>query len=258
VNEHIVLRWYDYSIKEYPVCYFSSISVGFKIIDDRFGVRFLQTESFQPVYSASAFTFPSLPVIADDDQEHITFMQWGMIPFWVKNHEAAADIRGKALNARCETIFEKPAFRFSAHSKRCLVISDGFFEWRHIGKNTYPYYIRLTSLAPFAFAGVWDRWTNPETKELIRSFSVVTTKANSLLEKIHNTRKRMPVILPREREKSWLDHSLGKDVLQQLLQPYDPGEMEAFPVSKFINKLGFNTTNPEVLERQDYADLPPL
>jgi putative SOS response-associated peptidase YedK len=240
------------------VCYFSSISVGFKIIEDRFGVRFLQTESFQPVFSASAFTFPSLPVISDDDPEHITFMQWGMIPFWVKSNESATGIREKTLNARCETIFEKPAFRFSAHAKRCLVIADGFFEWRHIGKNTYPYYIRLKSHSPFAFAGVWDCWTNPDAKQVVRSFSVVTAKANALLEKIHNTKKRMPVILPKERERYWLDHNLRKDALQALLQPYDPELMEAYPVSKLVNKLGFNTTNPEVLKSQDYPDLPPL
>jgi putative SOS response-associated peptidase YedK len=91
---------------EQTVCYFSSISVGFKIIEDRFGARFIQTESFQPVYSASAFTFPSLPVISDDDSQHITFMRWGLIPFWVKNPATAASIREKTLNTRCETIFE--------------------------------------------------------------------------------------------------------------------------------------------------------
>jgi putative SOS response-associated peptidase YedK len=240
------------------VCYFSSISVSFDIIENRFGVRFVQKESFQPVYSASAFTFPSLPVIADDDPEQITFMQWGLVPFWVKNSEAAIATREKTLNARAETIFDKPAFRFSAQGKRCLVIADGFFEWRHIGNKTFPYYIRLASHAPFAFAGLWDRWTNPETKEQVRSFSVITTKANSLLEKIHNTKKRMPVILTRDHEKSWLDHNPGKEPLQALLQPYDPAEMEAYPVSKMVNKLGLNTTNPEILDRQDYPDLPEL
>jgi putative SOS response-associated peptidase YedK len=240
------------------VCYFSSISVGFKIIEDRFGVRFIQTESYQPVYSASAFTFPSLPVISDDNPGQISFMRWGLIPFWVKDPEAASGIREKTLNARCETIFEKPAFRFSARSKRCLVLADGFFEWRHVKNQAYPYFIGLADHALFAFAGIWDTWTDPDSEEPVRSFSVVTTRANSLLEKIHNTKKRMPVILPRDREKTWLDHSPGKETLQAILQPYNPQEMEAYPVSKIINKLGFNTTDPEVLKRYDYPELPPL
>jgi len=181
------------------MCYFSSISVGFKIIEDRFGVRFVQTESFQPVYSAPAFTFPALPVIPDEAPGQVSFMRWGLIPFWVKNREAAIEIRAKTLNARAETIFDKPAFRFSAQAKRCLVIADGFFEWRHIGSKTFPYHIRLKDRKPFAFAGLWDRWVDPETRESVSSFSIVTTRANSLLEKIHNTKKRMPVILPPQR-----------------------------------------------------------
>lgn len=238
------------------MCYFSSISVGFKIIEDRFGVRFIQTEAFQPVYSACAFNFPDLPVISNEDPEHIVFMQWGLVPFWVKDYESAMTIRQQTLNARSETIFEKPAFRYSVQSKRCLVLADGFFEGRHVNKKTYPYYIRLTDHAPFAFAGIWYSWTNPETKEQIRTFSVITTRANSLLEQIHNTKKRMPVILPRDTEKLWLQNDLDKTTLQSMLQPYNANEMEAYPVSRMVNKLGFNITNPEVVTRQEYPDLP--
>lgn len=212
------------------MCYFSSISVSFKIIEDRFGVKFIQAESFQPVYSSSAFTFPLLPVIPDNDSEHITLMRWGLIPFWVKNSESATSMREKTLNARCETIFEKPSFRLSVQTKRCLVLADGFFEWRHVNKRTYPYYIGLANHGLFAFAGIWDNWTDPDTKEQVKSFSIITTRANSLLEKIHNTKKRMPAILPRDQEKSWLNHSLGKDSLQAFLQPNNPEKMEAYPV----------------------------
>jgi putative SOS response-associated peptidase YedK len=240
------------------VCYFSSISVGFKIIEDRFGARFVQTESFSPVYSASAFTFPHLPVIAADDPGRIELLQWGLIPFWVKDAEAAASIRTQTLNARAETIFEKPAFRQSIKARRCLVPADGFFEWRHENKKAYPYYIRLKSQALFSLAGIWENWKNPSTGELVRSFAVITTRANPLLEKIHNTKKRMPVILPREKERQWLQDDADKDTIKSLLEPFDETEMEAYPVSNMINKLGFNTTHPEVLERQEYADLPEL
>jgi putative SOS response-associated peptidase YedK len=240
------------------VCYFSSISVGFKIIEDRFGARFIQTESFSPVYSASAFTFPHLPVIAADDPGRIALFQWGLIPFWVKDSEAAAAIRAQTLNARAETIFEKPAFRQSIKARRCLVPADGFFEWRHENKKAYPYYIHLKNRVLFSLAGIWENWKNPSTGEQVRSFAVVTTRANPLLEKIHNTKKRMPVILPREKERQWLQGDADKETIGSLLEPYDEKEMEAYPVSNMISKLGLNTTHPEVLDRKEYVDLPGL
>ncbi len=240
------------------MCYFSSISVSFKIIEDRFGAKFVQSESFLPVYSASAFTFPSLPVISNADPERIVLMQWGLIPFWSKDNETAVKIREKTLNSRSETIFEKSAFRHAIQSKRCLVIADGFFEWRHFGKKTYPYYIRLKNHELFAFAGIWDNWKNTDSGEILLTFSIITTRANSLLEKIHNTKKRMPVILPGEKENYWLENNLEKETIQSLLQPYNADEMEAYPVSRTGNKLGFNTTNSEVLESQEYPDLPGL
>jgi putative SOS response-associated peptidase YedK len=230
------------------MCYYSSISVGFKIIEDRFGARFVQTESFQPVYSASAFTFPALPVISNENPEQIVLMNWGLIPFWIKDASSALSIRQQTINARAETLLEKPAFRQAAAAKRCLVLVDGFFEWRHETGRTIPYFIRLVDHNPFALAGVWDSWLNPQTQQRMRSFAVITTRANSLLEFIHNTKKRMPVILPRDQEKVWLG-KLDKSAIQSMLQPYRAEEMEAFPVTNLISKLGLNTTHPEVLKK---------
>jgi putative SOS response-associated peptidase YedK len=243
------------NFKEITVCYFSSISVSFKIIEDRFGVRFIQSESFQPAYSVCGFDFPRLPVISSLDSRHIDFFHWGLIPFWVKDTESAKAIREKTLNARAETLFEKPAFRNSIVSKRCLVIADGFFEWRHENKRTFPYYIRLKNREPFALAGLWDSWTNPETHLEVRGFSIITTEANSLLGKIHNTQKRMPVILTREDEKLWIQANLNKEAIQAMLKPYADGEMEAYPVSKLVRQAGFNTTRPEVTRKEEYPEL---
>ncbi len=237
------------------MCYYSSISVGFKIIEDRFGARFVQSEAFKPVYSASAFTFPALPVITSQNPEQILQMNWGLIPFWIKDPESALSIRQQTINARAETVLEKPAFRNATMTKRCLVLADGFFEWHHEGKKAYPFYIRLTDRAPFALAGIWDNWIDPETQKKNQTFSVITTRANVLLEVIHNTKKRMPVILPRDKEKIWLETKLDKSTIQAMLQPYPADKMEAYPVSNLINKAGFNTTNPEVITRQDYPDL---
>jgi len=240
------------------MCYYSSISVGFKIIESRFGVKFLQSESYQPVYSASAFTFPLMPVITNENPTQIVLMNWGLIPFWTKYNETAQRIKQLALNARSETIFEKPMFRQSIFAKRCLVVVDGFFEWRHLNDKRYPYYISLTNHQPFALAGIWDKWQDPDTGIESLTFSVITTEANSLMTQIHNTKKRMPAILPMENEKKWIDNNLKRTDIESLLKPYSEMAMEAYPVARSISRLGFNTSDPNVLNKQEYKELPPL
>ena len=124
------------------MCYFSSISVGFKIIEDRFGARFVQSESFKPVYSASAFTFPALPVITGENPAQIVQMNWGLIPYWIKDSTAALDIRQQTINARAETAASRPTFREALASRRCVVPADGFFEWQRRAGGKQPYWFR--------------------------------------------------------------------------------------------------------------------
>ncbi len=240
------------------MCYYSSISVGFKIIETRFGVKFVQSELFNPIYSASAFTFPLMPVITDENPTVVTLMHWGLIPNWCKDNTTASKLKQMTLNARCETIFDKPMFKQCIISKRCQVLVDGFFEWRHYYNKSYPYFIRLTDHQPFALAGIWDKWQNRDTDEKVESFSVITTQANSLLAQIHNTKKRMPVILTRENEKKWIDSDITKVDIESMLIPYDVGKMEAYPVDRSIIKLGFNTSTPNMLNNREYKELPPL
>ncbi len=240
------------------MCYYSSISVDFKIIETRFGATFVQSEYYRPVYSASAFTFPAMPVITSEEPDKVSLLNWGLIPFWVKDEATALRIRQRALNARGETVFEKPMFRHSITAKRCLVLVDGFFEWRHISKNRYPYYIRLVDHQPFALAGIWDKWQNNDTGVEVKTFTVITTEANTMMAQIHNTRKRMPVILTRDVEKRWLDTNLKSSEIGAMLKPYDADDMQAFPVDKSLAKLGFNTSNLSILDEKVYKDLPPL
>ena len=237
------------------MCYYISITPSRADIEKAFSALFKQPESYHPVYSASAFSYPFLPVISNENQQAIDFYQWGLIPFWVKDIDAAKKIRQRTLNARSETIFEKPSFRHSILVKRCLVIADGFFEWRHENKNAYPYYIKLKNGKLFAIAGIWDSRVNHQTNEELKTFSVITTTANSLLEKIHNTRKRMPVILPDNRRKEWLDEKLTKEQIAAYLTSFDARDMDAYTVPNIINKHGYNTSNPEVLEEHEYPDL---
>ena len=240
------------------MCYYSSISVGFKIIETRFGVKFIQSELYQPVYSASAFTFPLMPVITNENPTQAVLINWGLIPFWVKDDETALRIKKRALNARSKTIFDKPMFRQSIISKRCLVLVDGFFEWRHLNNKSYPYYIRLIDHQPFALAGIWDKWQSRDTGIEVGIFSVITTEANELLAQIHNTRERMPVILPNENEKRWIDNNLDKVEIESMLKPYGAENLVAYPVERSIIRLGFNTSYPDVLNKKEYKELPHL
>ena len=240
------------------VCYYISITPKAPDLQTRFGAVFADLESFQPAYSVNAFSFPKIPVTSNEDREHIQLFHWGLIPSWVKDVKGANAIRGHTLNSRAETIFEKPSFRHAIRHNRCLILADGFFEWRHEKKLTYPYYIQLADHNAFAIAGIWESWTDPETGEVVKTCSVITTTANPLLEKVHNTRKRMPVILNKEYEDRWLDEIQDIERIRSMLLPFCADEMEAHTVQKGINNLGYNSTNADVIEQHMFAGLTEL
>ena len=119
----------------------------------------------------------------------------------------------------------------------------------------YPYYITLANKEPFALAGIWDSWSNPDTGDNVTTFSVITTQANVLLAQVHNTRQRMPAILQKEFEKRWLDKNVNEGEIRSMLKPYDAHAMQAHAVTRDISKLGLNTKNPNVLNKQHYPEL---
>ena len=240
------------------MCYYVSITPEAPDIELTFRAKFVFPDKYKPMYVASAFTYPFMPVISNEEPTVISFSQWGLVPSWVKDIQTAAKIRTKTLNARSETIFEKPSFKHSILSRRCLVLVDGFYEWRHENKKTYPYYIQLKDEKTFALAGLWDSWTNQLDGRHTETFSIVTTKANHLLEKIHNTRKRMPVILKRENEKLWLDKEASKHELQAIMTPYDDKKLKAHTVSRMIRSQGFLDSDTSITEEYVYSDLKPL
>ena len=185
-------------------------------------------------------------------------MQWGLIPFWVKTWNDAESIRKKTINARAETLFEKPSFRYAAENHRCLIPVDGFFEWRYYQKKNYPYYIYLKTHEIFSFAGIYETWSNPESNKMFQTFSIVTTDANPLMAKIHNKKKRMPVILMKDEEMKWLDDSLNSDDLKKLLIPINEDLIDAHTVSKRLTSRTQKRNVPAVLDRFEYPELPDL
>jgi putative SOS response-associated peptidase YedK len=159
----------------------------------------------------------------------LALLHWGLIPFWAKDPKIGA----RMINARSETVAEKPSFRAAFRQRRCLVVADGFYEWQKTERGKQPFYIRLREGRTFAFAGLWERWKGPD-EALIESCTLLTTQPNELIHALHN---RMPVILhPRDYE-LWLDPGVQQaERLQPLLQAYPAGEMEAYPVSRLVNR----------------------
>lgn len=199
-------------------------------------------------YFYKAFTNPLIPVISQDEPGRVQLMQWGLIPSWVPDREKAAQIRKGTYNARAESLHEKPSFRGALQRGRCCVIAHGFFEWQHLGERKVPWYIRLKNDAPFLFAGLYDKWVDRETGELFRTFTIITTRANPLLEKIHNSKKRMPVILPRETETEWIRGEYGKRHSDQLMLPFPEEELHAHTVAGKISSPNADPADPEVIE----------
>ena len=163
----------------------------------------------------------------------LTELRWGLIPSW-SNDES---VGYRTINARAESIGQKPAFRSAFERRRCLILADGFYEWKPDGRRKQPHFIRLRNDRPFAFAGLWERWLGPRGKRLrqpIESCTIITTEPNSLTAQVHD---RMPAILQTEDHAVWLDTEFeDTDRLQTLLQPFDAKAMESYPVSTFVNK----------------------
>jgi putative SOS response-associated peptidase YedK len=191
-----------------------------------------QNASFPEKFSPRFNIAPSQAVLAipNDGKNTADFFLWGLIPSWAKD----ASIGSRMINARGETLAEKPSYRGVYKYKRCLIPADGFYEWksRPGTKTKTPYFIHMTDGKPFAFAGLWDEWQAADGSP-IRTCTIITTTPNTLMAPIHD---RMPVILRREDYAEWLDEApRGPDSLQHLIASFDGDRMEAYPVSALVN-----------------------
>ena len=226
--------------------------------EETFGASFNQDPSIKNNYLINSFSLPKMPVITNEKPDQFQNYYWGLIPFWTKDIENAEKIRTKTMNARAETLFEKPSYRNSIINKRCLIPASGFFEWRYVFGKNYPYYIHLKNQKWFSFAGIWDNWFNSETNEQIFTYSIITCEPNNLLKKIHNKKKRMPVILPIENQKDWLNNSISEGEIKKFLVSYPDNEMEAYTISKLITSKLENKNIPDVIKPYNYPELKSL
>jgi putative SOS response-associated peptidase YedK len=181
----------------------------------------------------------AVAVVANNRERTLELFQWGLIPSWAKDPK----IGNKLINARAETLAEKPSFRTALKRRRCLVLADGFYEWRkEAGGTKTPMYVTMQDGRPFAFAGLWEVWQPPEG-DLLKTCTIITTEPNALMAPIHN---RMPAILPREAYDRWLTpDEMKSDEAMKLLKPFDAAQMKAVPVSARVNSPAADT--PELV-----------
>ena len=199
---------------------------------------------FRPNFEARYNIAPtqSVPVVRREENgnRELAMMRWGLIPSWAKD----AALGAKMINARSETVAEKPSFRSAFKNRRCLIPADGFYEWRTEDGRKQPFRIGMKGGAPFAFAGLWERWTAKaasrgiEEGQEVETFTIITTEANDRLRPIHH---RMPVILPPEDHARWLDPANDSDNLLALLRPYPADPMAFYRVSTAVNNVRNDT-----------------
>lgn len=230
------------------MCFSVNVNLIKEELERRYGATFLDPDKYHPSYYYHAFGLPDLPAICSGKSDKIQLLKWGLIPSWVKSSESAADIRYKTFNARSESIDSKPSFSMPFRSKRCIIPVKGFFEWQHTGTKKIPWYIYRADDDIISFAGLWDEWIESHTGEVISTFSIVTTDANEVMAVIHNSKKRMPVILDKSTESKWIDLSISQTEALNLLKPCPSEILKAHTISDLVNNRSSDRNTPEVIK----------
>jgi putative SOS response-associated peptidase YedK len=238
------------------MCYNISIRTREDVLIQRFNTKFRVQDLFTKDFGTfiNGYAHPLLPIIKSESPDTISLANWGLIPRFTKNKEKADEISKMTLNAKSETIFEKQSFMNSIPKQRCLIPVNGFFEWMHLGKEKYPYFIKLKEHEIFSLGGIYDTWIDKDTGESITSFSIVTTAANPLMAKIHNSKKRMPLIFTQEDEKGWIDGRLTESLIENMMQPLDEKFMLAYTVKK-IAPAKVDRNDESILQEVEYPEL---
>ncbi|MFZ5753580.1 MAG: SOS response-associated peptidase [Bacillota bacterium] len=213
-----------------------TITIDLEEIKHYFELNLVEGD-YYPLYNAAPAQ--AIPVIHGNRPRVLSFSRWGLIPAWAKD----ISIGHKLINARAESLREKPSFRHAFKRRRCLIPGDGFYEWEKTKTGKKPYRIILKNKEPFAMAGLWEAWLTPLGEPLF-TCTIITTEANELVQPLHN---RMPVIIPPERWETWLNPQIHDfSLLQSYLEPYPAQEMSLYPVSTLVNSPANN--DPQLIE----------
>lgn len=233
------------------MCGRSSLTKTEKELEKRFNSTFYSDdlERYNPIPNYNVTPTTRMPVITNLQPDKFQLYRWGLVPFWTKDIKKMV----APINAKIETLEEKPMFKNLVKGQRCIVPMDGFYEWKKLdAKETQPYYISLKDQDVFSVAGLWDSWKSPEG-ELLFSYTIITMAANEFMTQMHD---RMPAILTPDMEKLWLEENVSATQLLDILQPYDPDQMKAHKVSKKIGNV--RERGKELMEEVDENEEPNL
>ncbi len=235
------------------MCFTVAIDRVREELEEAFSSSFPGEIPFVPAYYFNAFDHPQLPVITSENPERFVLSRWGLVPQWVRDRRQAEKIRNQTVNARTETVTEKPSFRHLTGRRHGLLPVTGFYEWHdHHGKKM-PYFLQLKDRRPFVLAGLYDHWTDRETGEILSSFTLLTVPAGPLLARIHNTRKRMPLMLDPSAGRAWLSPS-GHNLLQSYREMIIPEEqLNFYPVDPRLSKKAADPADPSLVEPYDHG-----
>jgi putative SOS response-associated peptidase YedK len=229
------------------MCFSVDVNLVKEELENRYGATLIDPDKYRPSYYYHAFGLPEMAAICSGAPDKIQLLKWGLIPSWTKSINDANVIRYKTFNARSESIEQKPSFSSSFRSKRCIIPVKGFFEWQHVGKEKIPWYIYHSENEILSIAGLYDEWIENNTGEVFSTFSIITTDANDLMAEIHNSAKRMPVILYRSAETGWLDLSTTSADALNLLKPCPSEILKAHTISPLVNDRTSNRNTPDVI-----------
>lgn len=236
------------------MCYHNSLNTKPGELAKRYGLPSGSSPEFTAIGHVSGFSFPKWPILTTQTPTSFLLGGWGLVPSWVKETGGAQKVRKVTLNARVETLQEKPSFKGAlTERKRCLVPSTGFFEWQQVGKKKIPHFVAFRDMKIFSMAGLWDLWIDGETGNETLTFTIITVPANPLMAKIHNQKERMPAILEPQNEKQWLDTSLPDFEINELLCPIHERFLTAYSIKSPLN--ADNASFDEITQRRDYPEL---
>ena len=207
-------------------------------------------DDFGDKHLVSGFSHPELPIVK---QGSIELSEWGLVPSFVVRDDQARDIQNKTLNARNDTIYERKSYKNSIVSKRCVLVVDGFFEWRHTSNQKIPYYIYPKDGTVFYMGCIYNTWTDKETGEMKDTFSIITTEANSMMEFIHNSKKRMPLIIRKDDIAAWIAPETTAENVAHLMKPYDESQMNSHTISRDASYAKHDRNYPEIKDAVEYV-----
>jgi putative SOS response-associated peptidase YedK len=235
------------------MCFTVNVNLIKEELENRYGATLIDPDKYRPSYYYHAYGLPKIPAICSQDPARIKLLQWGLIPSWTRSTEDANIIRYKTFNARGESVDTKPSFSGSIKSKRCIIPVSGFYEWQHVGRDKIPWYIFSAENEILSVAGIYDEWVENSTGEVLSTFSMITTGANELMAEIHNSAKRMPVILDKTDEKIWTEKSSPLEEVISLLRPCPSEILKAYTISPLINDRSADRNVPEIIMPYSYG-----